>query len=139
GSQLPFTFGPAKNFTDESFARGAEHYRAVHTRKGIKVPYYVEIMRNSLAKPYARIDYYLTSLYPVLDGKLHPLFQKCYYLRDNAFVNGIDLHCARDTKHVHQDDRRPRFGGDPNHARIEPQRAHVVDYVSARCKRLERH
>ena len=61
GSQFPFTFGPAKNFTDKSFTRGGEQYGAVHTRKGIEVSYYVEIMRNSLAKPYARIDYYLDS------------------------------------------------------------------------------
>src|SRR5208337_3019437 len=108
-------------------------------RKVIKIPYYAEIMRNGLAKSYARIDYYLTPLYPVLDGKLHALFQKCYYLRDNAFINGIDLHCTRSAKHVHHDDRRPRFSGDPRHSGIEPQGTHVVDYVGARCKRLERH
>src|SRR5208337_3379362 len=69
GPQLPFTLCAAKNRADESLARGPEQYGALHARKGIKVSYYVEIVRNCLAKTQARINYYLAALYSVLGGK----------------------------------------------------------------------
>ena len=52
-----------------------------------QVSYHVEIVRDCLAKTYAGIDYYLAPLYAIFDGKSHPLFQKCDYLGNDAFIN----------------------------------------------------
>ncbi len=115
-----------RRLAQKSLARRAHEHRATQAREPVDFPQELPVVGVRLAEPDPRVERDPAARHAQRLDRVRAAGQPVAHLFHHVVVSRVDLHRERRASHMHQDDRRSRFGDDSRHIGVARHPRHVV-------------